>query len=137
MRSAVFYEAWRRRHDVDLATRAALPWLYGVAVNVIRNHHRSVRRREAAVRRLPPPAVEADLAEEVTDRLFASDRAQAAIDLVNQLPPGERDVVVLCLVRDLTYAAAAHELGLPVGTVRSRLSRARLRLSAQAPPRGR
>lgn len=128
IRSAVFYEAWRRRRDVDLTTRAALPWLYGVAVNVIRNHLRSTRRREAAFRRLPPPSAEIDPADEVTDRVYASDRARVIVDLVNRLPPGERDVVVLCLVGDLSYTGAARELGLPVGTVRSRLSRARARL---------
>ncbi len=134
IRSSVFYEAWRRRQDVDLTTRAALPWLYGVAVNVIRNHLRSTRRREAAFRRLPPPLTEDDLADEATDRVYASDRARTIVDLVNRLPPGERDVVVLCLVGDLTYTGAARELGLPVGTVRSRLSRARARLVALGSP---
>jgi RNA polymerase sigma factor (sigma-70 family) len=128
IRSAVFYEAWRRRRDVDLTTRAALPWLYGVATNVIRNHLRATRRREAAFRRLPPPLTEIDPAEEATDRVYASDRARTIVDRVNRLPPGERDVVVLCLVGDLSYTGAARELGLPVGTVRSRLSRARARL---------
>jgi RNA polymerase sigma-70 factor (ECF subfamily) len=128
IQSSVFYEAWRRRRDVDLTTRAALPWLYGVAVNVIRNHLRSTRRREAAFRRLAPPSIEIDLADEATDRVYASDRARTIVDLVNRLPPDERDVVVLCLVGDLSYTCAARELGLPVGTVRSRLSRARARL---------
>jgi RNA polymerase sigma-70 factor (ECF subfamily) len=124
----VFYEAWRRRKDVDLTTRAALPLLYGVAVNVIRNHLRSTRRREAAFRRLPPPATEIDPADEATDRIYASEYARTFIELINRLPPGEREVLVLCLLADLSYAGAARELGLPVGTVRSRLSRARARL---------
>lgn len=128
IRAMVFYEAWRRRGDVDLITRAALPWLYGVATNVMRNHLRSTRRREAAFRRLPPPHTEADPAEEVTDRLYALERAREIAALVNRLPAGEREVVVLCMVGDLSYAAAAHQLRLPVGTVRSRLSRARARL---------
>jgi RNA polymerase sigma factor (sigma-70 family) len=136
IRSTVFYEAWRRRGDVDLTTRAALPWLYGVAVNVIRNHLRSTRRREAAFRRLPPPSTEIDPAEAATDRVYASDRARAMVDRVNRLPPGERDVVVLCLVGELSYTGAARELGLPVGTVRSRLSRARARLVALGDQRG-
>lgn len=130
IRSAVFYEAWRRRTEVDLTTRAALPWLYGVAVNAIRNHLRSTRRREAAFRRLPPPSNGNDPAEEATDRIDASERARTVVELVNRLPPGERDVVVLCMVADLSYVGAARKLGLPVGTVRSRLSRARARLIA-------
>jgi RNA polymerase sigma factor (sigma-70 family) len=127
--SAVFYEAWRRRHEVDLVTRAALPWLYGVAGNVLRNHARSVRRRNAAVRRLSAPIPEADFAEEVPDRLYARERAAMTVALVNGLPASERAVVVLCLVDELSYSAAASALDLPVGTVRSRLFRARARLS--------
>jgi RNA polymerase sigma factor (sigma-70 family) len=130
LRSAVFYEAWRRRHDVDLVTRAALPWLYGVAVNVLRNHARSVKRRNAAFQRLPPPGPELDFADEVPDRLYARERARAAVALVERLPAGERAVVVLCMLEGLTYRAAASALDLPVGTVRSRLSRARARMRA-------
>lgn len=129
IRSDVFYEAWRRRHDVDLETRAALPWLYGVAANIMRNHARSVRRHDAAMRRVPWDHAEADVTEDIAERLDASERARMARDLVSCLPAGERDVVILCLAEDLTYSAAANVLGLPVGTVRSRLSRARARLS--------
>jgi RNA polymerase sigma factor (sigma-70 family) len=137
--SAVFFEAWRRRQEVDLETRAARPWLYGVAVNVLRNQRRSVRRREAAIRRLPLPVPSFDMPDDVVERLDASARGRLAHALLEQLPAGERDVIALCVEQNLTYRAAAKTLGLPVGTVRSRLSRARARLSAlalerQAPP---
>jgi RNA polymerase sigma-70 factor (ECF subfamily) len=132
IRSAVFYEAWRRRHEVDLTTREALPWLYGVAANLIRNHARATRRRDAAFRRLRPPDDQVDFADEVMERLYVTDRARAAIDIVNGLPSAEREVVLLCLVGDLSYRAAATELGLPIGTVRSRLFRARARMRLAA-----
>jgi RNA polymerase sigma-70 factor (ECF subfamily) len=132
-RSAVFFEAWRRRAEVDLTTRAALPWLYGVAVNVMRNHGRSRRRWDAALRRLPMPRAELDPADEIACRVDARDRARAALRLIDALPPGERDVVLLCLAGDLSYRAAADMLGLPIGTIRSRLSRARARLIALTP----
>ncbi|HEX8648249.1 MAG TPA: sigma-70 family RNA polymerase sigma factor [Thermoleophilaceae bacterium] len=127
VRSIVFYEAWRRRAEVDL-TQPALPWLYGVAQNVIRNHMRASRRCEAAIRRLPRTATEPDLAQNIPDRLDASESARRALVLVGRLPPGERDVVLLCLLADRTYEEAASALGVPIGTVRSRLSRARRRL---------
>ena len=130
VRSAVFFEAWRRRHEVDLVARAPLPWLYGVAANVLRNHARSSRRRNAAFRRLPRPTPEVDFADEIAERLHAIERAPATVALVKELPVGERAVVVLCLLDDLSYSAAAVALGLPIGTIRSRLSRARARLSA-------
>ncbi|MDQ3936624.1 MAG: RNA polymerase sigma factor [Actinomycetota bacterium] len=133
LRSAVFYEAWRRRGEVDLATREALPWLYGVATNVIRNQRRSLRRQEAAIKRLPPPLENFDTTDDIAERLDATTRGRRALRLVAALPPGERDVVRLCLTRNWTYRAAARELGVPVGTVRSRLSRARARLHALDP----
>lgn len=130
LRSVVFYEAWRRRREVDLDTRAALPWLYGVATNVIRNQRRSLRRQEAALRRLPPPVETFDTADDIAERIDATQRGRVALGLVASLPPGERDVVQLCLTRNWSYRAAAAELGVPIGTVRSRLSRARARLHA-------
>jgi RNA polymerase sigma factor (sigma-70 family) len=133
LRSTVFVEAWRRRDEIDLTTRAALPWLYGVAVNAMRNHGRAHRRREAAVRRLSVRHAEYDATDEIASRIDASDRARATLELLKTLSPGERDVVLLCLARDLSYRAAANALDLPIGTVRSRLSRARARLSALTP----
>lgn len=128
--SGVFYEAWRRRDEVDLATRDPLPWLYGVATNLLRNQRRSSRRREAAIRRVPRPTLDAGIYEDVLRRIDASTWARETLSRIQELPPGEREVVELCLLRNLSYAAAAAELGLPVGTVRSRLARARGRLHA-------
>jgi RNA polymerase sigma factor (sigma-70 family) len=127
-RSKVFLEAWRRREEVDLATREALPWLYAVAVNVMRNQARSNRRRQAAVLRLPLLDAEQDKTEDIAERIDASERARAALEQVKELSRGEREVVLLCLASEMSYRAAAGALGLPIGTVRSRLSRARTRL---------
>jgi RNA polymerase sigma factor (sigma-70 family) len=132
-RSTVFVEAWRRRGEVDLTTQDALPWLYGVAANVMRNHLRSHRRGQAAFRRLPLVAAEHDDTDEITSRIDASDQARAALALLKDFSPGERDVVLLCLGQDLSYKAAANVLEVPIGTVRSRLSRARARLTALTP----
>jgi len=49
-----FLEAWRRR-DKELLSDKVLPWLYGIATNVIRNRRRSERRFSAALRRVPNP----------------------------------------------------------------------------------
>lgn len=132
LQAAVFFEAWRRRSEVDLVRRPALPWLYGVAVNVMRNHHRSMRRRAAAMQRIPPLPAEADLADEVADRIDASRRARAALALIEALPRGEREVAALCIAHGLSYKAAAAVLDVPIGTVRSRLFRAKGRMHAAA-----
>lgn len=130
--AVVFYEAWRRRDDVA-ADRPLLPWLYGVAVNVLRNSRRSARRREAAVRRLPYRMVEFDPTEEVAERVHAWQRTGDAREILERLSEEERDVVVLCLVLELSYRAAAITLQIPIGTVRSRLARARARLRTLVP----
>jgi RNA polymerase sigma factor (sigma-70 family) len=124
--SVVFLEAWRRR-DVRLANESALPWLLGVATNALRNGWRSRRRRAAALARLRP-ADEPDFAEDVESRLDDERAMRRVLDHVARLPRGEREVLALCVWDELSYEDAATALGVPVGTVRSRLSRARARL---------
>lgn len=126
--STVFLEVWRHRHRVRLHDGSALPWLYGVATNVCRNLTRSRRRRWRAVSTLPAPAVEPDHAERVTDRLGSVARMQEVLVAIEALPPREREVLALVAWAGLTYEQAAAALDVPIGTVRSRLSRARARL---------
>lgn len=131
-RSMVFYEAWRRRHEVDLAGRAPRPWLYGVAANVVRNQRRSIRRYEEALKRIPHPGLDLGEADEMAARADALAEARTTRRLLDQLTPSERTVALLCLANGWSYAATAAQLDLPIGTVRSRLSRARARLKSLA-----
>ena len=127
--SVVFLEAWRRHRDVVMAEGATLlPWLLGVARNVLRNRGRSFRRHKAALDRLPPPAAEPDFADDVAGRLDDEREIRAVLAVVDRLPRADRDVLELCAWSGLSYEQAAVALGVPVGTVRSRLSRARARL---------
>jgi RNA polymerase sigma-70 factor (ECF subfamily) len=123
----VFLEAWRRRTQVELERKDALPWLLGVATNVIRNLRRSQRRHRAALERLPRERV-ADFAADVDERLDDERQMQAVLRALAKLPRADQDVLALCVWEDLTYEQAAVALHVPVGTVRSRLSRARARL---------
>ncbi|GAA4366141.1 RNA polymerase sigma factor [Nocardioides caricicola] len=127
--STVFLEVWRHRRRVLLHDDSVLPWLYGVATNVCRNLTRSRRRRLRAVAALPRPAAEPDHADRVTDRLGSTARMQAVLDAVEALPAHEREVLGLVAWSGLSYEQAAAALDVPVGTVRSRLSRARSRLT--------
>ncbi|HEX4805534.1 MAG TPA: sigma-70 family RNA polymerase sigma factor [Conexibacter sp.] len=124
----VFLEAWRRRDEVDLTSLPAEPWLYGVARNVLRNQRRSRRRRDATLHSLgharPPAAL-----DDVSERVERQQVMDALVRSLHALPPGQRAVVDLCVLEDRTYEAAAGALRIPVGTVRSRLSRARVHLS--------
>jgi RNA polymerase sigma factor (sigma-70 family) len=135
MLSVVFLEAWRRR-DKELPEGKVLPWLYGIATNVVRNRRRSERRFAAALRRLPTRRPEANFADRSDERLDDERQMRRAIDLLALLPRREQEVFALCAWMELSYEDAALALGVPVGTVRSRLSRARARLRELDPAFG-
>ena len=125
--SITFLEAWRRR-SMKLDEEAVLPWLYGVATNVVRNSGRSVRRYRAALGRMPEPRALPDGSDEIADRLSAEQEIAALHDALRNLPRQELDVLSLIHWQDLTMTEAAAALGVPAATVRSRLSRAHARL---------
>lgn len=128
--SAVFLEAWRRRAEVDLISEPVLPWLYGVAANLLRNQRRSLRRHRSAIERMAPPPPTPDFSEDLAARLDDELRMRELLEHIRHLSRGEQDVLALCAWQDLSYEDAARALGVPVGTVRSRLSRARTHLAA-------
>lgn len=103
----------------------SLPWLFGVATNVISERHRSERRRLRAIERLAaqPPSELADI-----EARLALD--PALIRALRRLDSDEREALLLVAWGELTYEQTADALGVPVGTVRSRIFRARKHLSA-------
>jgi RNA polymerase sigma factor (sigma-70 family) len=122
----VFRVAFERRAIYDCARPNARPWLYGIATNLLAHHRRSEGRRIAATARLlarPRPAE--DPTEELVERLDAADLWPQVAGAVAQLPEGERDALLLYVWEDLGYEEIARALEVPVGTVRSRLNRAR------------
>jgi RNA polymerase sigma-70 factor (ECF subfamily) len=130
--SIVFLEAWRRRSDVELVDGQALPWLYGIARRTVRNRWRTSVRHRRALARLPAVVTEPDHADDVAGRLDDERHLAQLREAFTRLRPAEQDVLTLCVWQGLDYAAAAVALGVPVGTVRSRLSRARARLRSTA-----
>jgi RNA polymerase sigma-70 factor (ECF subfamily) len=133
--SIVFLEAWRRR-DKELSPDKVLPWLYGIATNVLRNRQRSERRFAAALGRIPEPQPEPGYSDIADERLDDERQMRKALTLIAQLPRHEQDVFALCGWSEMSYEDAALALGVPVGTVRSRLSRARQRLRELDPAFG-
>jgi RNA polymerase sigma-70 factor (ECF subfamily) len=125
--SIVFLEAWRRV-EKPLPKGKELPWLFGIATNVVRNRRRAERRYAAALRRVPRPAQEPSFAQDSDDRVADEALMQRALQLLARLPRREQEVFALCAWSELSYEDAAAALRIPVGTVRSRLSRARARL---------
>ncbi|MEU9457114.1 RNA polymerase sigma factor [Streptomyces sp. NPDC048277] len=130
--STTFMEAWRRRASVETDGGSLRPWLLGIATNVARSHHRSNRRYRnaasaAAAANAAGEQVE-DHAEETAGRVDDRRRINATLAALSLLKRPEREVLTLCLYEGMEYAEAARALGIPVGTVRSRLSRARGKL---------
>ena len=132
--SVVFLEAWRRRRSVQLTATSALPWLLGTAHNVVRNQRRSLRRHRAALQRLPMDRASPSGEEEAIARIDAQRTLSVALRAVHRLPPEQRDAVNLVLWSGLSYEDAAQALGVPIGTVRSRIARARATLGDSLAP---
>src|SRR5581483_559685 len=100
--SVVFLEAWRRRGK-ELPPDKVLPWLYGIATNVVRNQRRWERRFAKALSRMPAGEPEPDFAGKSDERVDDEWQAQGALDLLRRLPRREQDVFMLCAVAELSY----------------------------------
>ncbi len=130
--STVFLELWRARAKAAAYDGSALPWLYGIARNVCRAKERSARRGFRALLRVLHETWEADphdVADDVVRRVDSQRRMTTVLAAIAELPSRERDVLELVVWAGLSYEGASAALGVPLGTVRSRLSRARQRLS--------
>lgn len=129
--SIVFLEAWRQRETVEFVDGLVLPWLYGVARRSLLHRRRTAARHRSALARLPRDLVVADHADRVADLLDDRAHLRDIQEAMTRLRPIDRDVLVLCVWQGLDYVSASVALGVPVGTVRSRLSRARERLRGE------
>lgn len=127
----VFRIAFERRSSFDLDRPSARPWLYGIATNVLAHHRRSEVRRFHAMARLASVRIpdHADLFGERVSASIDADRAWPRfVAAIDDLPAEERHTLLLYAWEELSYADIAAALDVPVGTVRSRLNRARQRL---------
>ena len=118
----VWVRAFAARGGYDPAHPGARPWLYGIARNVLRAYWRSRQDTNAAAEEAVDPW------DDVIDRLDSAAQARELISALQALPVPERDVLLLVAWEQLSPAEAAAVLGIPPGTVRSRLHRARAAL---------
>ncbi|MEU8124473.1 RNA polymerase sigma factor [Spirillospora sp. NPDC049024] len=120
-----FLEAFRVRARYDASRAAVRTWLYGIATNVISKHRRGEVRGLRARARLGPVQDEAGHADRVDARVSAQGLRGRLAGAIAGLSAGERDVLLLVALADLTHEEVAAALDVPYGTVGSRLSRAR------------
>jgi RNA polymerase sigma-70 factor (ECF subfamily) len=125
-----FLAAFRRRATFRPAHRDARPWLYGIATNLIAQHRRDEVRALRLRLAVPPEPDVASHADQVATDVTAAALRGALTAALADLAPGDRDVLLLITQEELTYEQVAAALDIPVGTVRSRLHRARATLRA-------
>jgi RNA polymerase sigma-70 factor (ECF subfamily) len=121
--SETFTVAFRRRATYDLSRPNARPWLYGIAVNILRDHRRTEQRRLSAYAR----------AAHTKEMQFDSDETgldPTVAAALLELSASDRHLILLYAWAQLSYEELAEALSLPLGTVRSRLSRTRSKLRA-------
>lgn len=123
-----FLVAFGQRGRFDPERGALRPWLFGIATNLVARHRRAEARHYRALARTGPvPAADSHERRVVTSVAAERMRPQLATALA-ALPAGERDVVLLVALSQLTHEEVAQALGISYGTVGSRLSRARTKL---------
>jgi RNA polymerase sigma factor (sigma-70 family) len=123
-----FLVAFGQRDRFDPSRGSLRPWLFGIATNLVARHRRKEARRYMALARTgtepPPDGHENRVLNAVTAQRLQPQLARA----LTRLSPGERDVILLVALSELSHAEVSEALGISYGTVCSRLSRARRKL---------
>jgi RNA polymerase sigma factor (sigma-70 family) len=131
----LFRVAFERRKTFDASRTSALPWLYGIGSNLLLKHRRAEARRLRASARIAASVQGADRRASAA-ALDARLLFPRVADAIEALPDDEREALLLFAWEELPYQSVAEALELPIGTVRSRLNRARARLRELLEPKG-
>jgi RNA polymerase sigma-70 factor (ECF subfamily) len=116
--TVAFFELWRKRASVRLVEGSPLPWLLTTVAHCARNLERSSRRYRALLDRAPAAQHASPGAQDESGVLSA----------LKRLPEREQAVVVLSVLEGYAEREVAQALGIPAGTVKSRLARAKAKL---------
>ncbi|MCT2593825.1 RNA polymerase sigma factor [Streptomyces sp. N2-109] len=122
--------AFRTRARFDTDRSSARPWLYGIAANLIGRHRRSELRALRALARTGVDPVAESWSDQVDTRVTAQAAHGPLAAALAALPARDRHVLLLVAWAELSYQEVAEALSIPVGTVRSRLNRARRKVRA-------
>ncbi|MEU8820899.1 RNA polymerase sigma factor [Actinoplanes sp. NPDC048796] len=133
-----FLTGWSARGDFRPERGTARSWLFGIAVNLLRRHHRTQAQQQRLSERLSGHSTRVDGTEDqVAERVDARARLAGLAAAIAALPDGDRDVLLLSSLAGLDTREIAAALAIPEGTVRSRLHRVRrtLRSASATTPR--
>lgn len=120
-----FVTAFGHRGRYDVTRPDARPWLYGIATNLVGRHRRAEVSQLRVFERTGIDPVVAAFTDHADERTSADAVKRLLAAAMSRLRPGYRDALLLVAWGELTYEEAAGALGVPVGTIRSRISRAR------------
>ena len=123
-----FLVAFRKRAGYDARFSDARPWLYGIATNLIAQHRREEARQLRLRQASGPDPVQHDHAERAAQDVTAQSIRAPLAEALARLARPDRDVLLLIAWEQLSYDEVARALSIPVGTVRSRLHRARTKI---------
>jgi RNA polymerase sigma factor (sigma-70 family) len=124
-----FLELWRHRRRVRVVNGSIVGWLLVTTNNVCRNQARSARRYRLALAKLSPEPATPDPSDDTAAGIDRARRAPGVREVFAQLSARDQDILTLCVLEELTTAEAALALRIPIGTVKSRLSRAKTRMA--------
>ncbi|MEX0834146.1 MAG: RNA polymerase sigma factor [Actinomycetota bacterium] len=117
--SETFVQGFRSRERYDLSRENARPWLFGIATNLLRHHWRDEVARLRAYSKLDPPSSADEDPEAARVALIG------ILEQLKDLDHKDRDALLLYAWADLSYLDISEALSVPIGTVRSRINRAR------------
>ncbi len=127
-----FATAFRQRERFDGRAEFAA-WLWGIAANAIARHHRQETRMYKAFARTGVDPAEDGIADLVGDRVAAAAHAPRLARALATLNAQDRNAILLLAWGELSYAEIAAVLGLPLGTVKAKIHRARAKLRKAIP----
>jgi RNA polymerase sigma factor (sigma-70 family) len=125
----VFLEAWRCRSNVRVVNDSIIGWLLVTTTNVARNRLRSTLRYERLIRKLPQAEAVPDHGDSVADAVEEDRRSQLLHRAYRSLGRRDQEIIALCILEDMSITEVSELLRIPSGTVKSRLSRAKHKLS--------
>ena len=100
-------------------------WLFGIALNLVRGHYKHAKSRPVFEEEEEGLEAQAEMAEDPREVIERLQEISRLLRVVEQLPEASASVLTLVFDERLTYEEAASRLQIPVGTVRSRIARAR------------